>query len=135
MLALVVIIFAATARGAGAQGTGLCTDSTNKRAWGYLHMYSGIVSSTIPEIVADRTSKGLPTLSYSQVKLVTDTAVCRSASLAYDAQLSTQRPTTPVIVLELGTKRVVIKDTGMGGRWLNMLFNQDFTALLQMIGL
>ena len=130
-LASVVVV----AERAGAQGTGLCTDSTNYRAWGYMHMYAGIVSSTVPAVVANRAAEGLPTLSYAQVKLVTDTAACRRASAAYDAQLETKRPNAQVIVVDLGTKRVVIKDTGMYGRWLNMLFDQNYTVLLRMIGL
>jgi hypothetical protein len=107
----------AIADSAGAQGTGVCTDSTNHRAWGYMHMYAGIVSSTVPAVIANRTAEGLPTLSYAQVKLVTDTVACRRASIAYDAQLETKRPNAQVIVIDLGTKRVVIKDTGMHGRW------------------
>lgn len=125
----------ALAEGARAQGTGVCTDSTNHRAWGYMHMYAGIVSSTVPAVVANRTAEGLPTLSYAQVKLVTDTAACRRASIAYDAQLEKKRPDAQVIVVDLGTKRMVIKDTGMHGRWLNMLFDQNYTSLLRMIGL
>jgi hypothetical protein len=135
MLVLGTLASVALAGSATAQGTGVCTDSTNHRAWGYLHMYAGTVSSTVPAVVADRTAKGLPTLSYTQVKLVTDTAACRTASIAYDAQLETKRPNAQVIVIELGTKRVVIKDTGMHGRWLNMLFDQNYATLLQMIGL
>lgn len=135
MLVLAVVASFTFAENVGAQATGVCTDSTDHRAWGYMHMYAGIVSSTVPAVVSDRTSKGLPTLSYAQVKLVTDTAACRKASIAYDAQLETKRPDARVIVVDLGAKRVVIKDTGMSGRWLNMLFDQNFATLLQMIGL
>ena len=131
----VVALTLAIAHTARAQGIGVCTDSTNHRAWGYMHMYAGIVSSTVPAVVANRTAEGLPTLSYAQVKLVTDTAACRRASIAYDAQLEKKRPDAQVIVIDLGTKRVVIKDTGMRGRWLNMLFDQNYTTLLRMIGL
>lgn len=118
-----------------AQGLGVCTDSTNQRGWFYKHKYAAYVSSTIPKIVADRNAAGLPALSYSQVQLVTDSATCRSASSAFDAQLTTKRPTVPVIVLALGTRRVVIKDTGSHGPWMNMIFNQDFSVLLDIIGM
>jgi len=130
-----VMVSALPTSKASAQGLGLCTDSTNQQGWFYKHKYAAYVSSALPKIVADRNATGLPTLSYSQVQLVTDTATCRAASNAFDAQLTTKRPTVPVIVLALGTKRVVIKDTGSHGPWMNMLFNQDFSVLLDIIGM
>jgi hypothetical protein len=45
------------------------------------------------------------------------------------------RPTTPVIVLEIGDRRIVIKDTGLSGRWINMLFSQDFATFLKSLTL
>jgi hypothetical protein len=35
-----------------------------------------------------------------------------------------------VVVLELGGTRAVIKDIGVGDHWLNVIFNQSFTAVL-----
>jgi hypothetical protein len=55
--------------------------------------------------------------------------------VAFDAQLQTPHPSEPVIVLELGTKRLVVKDLGNATRGLNMLFNAGFTTLLNMFWL
>jgi hypothetical protein len=61
---------------------------------------------------------------------VTDTVACRAASVAYDAQLMDKHPTEPVVLLELGTKRLVVKKADDGGRFLNMLFDQTLGVLL-----
>jgi hypothetical protein len=81
-------------------------------------------------MVAMRSETGLPNLAETQVRLVGDTTVCRTASAAIDAKRLNKYPATPVIVLELGTKRLVIKDVGLSGGRLNFLFNQDFSSLL-----
>jgi len=73
-------------------------------------------------------------MSPTQVKLVGDTAICRLASVAYDATLQNGRPLSPVIVIELGVKRAVIKDIAIGDYWLNLIFNQNFTTLLNKFG-
>ena len=79
-----------------------------------------------------RAELGLPTLSNSQVRIVADTTVCRIASQAYDATLQVPYPSEPVVVLELGNKRVVIKDIGFrGGTMMGILFDRSFTTLLQ----
>jgi hypothetical protein len=69
------------------------------------------------------------------VKLVADTTICRQASAAFDARVDGANSSTPVVVLELGTKRVVIKDLGRGGRLLNLLFNSDFTTFFKYLSL
>jgi hypothetical protein len=92
-----------------------------------------MVSRTDSETVAFRATSGLPTLTASLVRIVGDTTVCRAASVAYDARLAIPYPLRPVIVLELGNKRVVVKDTGRRGDRLNMLFNQDFTVWISNI--
>lgn len=118
-----------------AQTNGACMDSTSSASQFYRNSYEGVASRTDAASVAFRTSSGIPTLSPSQVRLVADTTVCRAASIAYDAQLQVPHPSEPVIVIELGTKRLVTKNFGTGGRWLNMLFNEDFTVLLKTLGL
>lgn len=116
-----------------AQTTGACADSTGERPPLYRDEYSSMASRTDSQTVAFRARSGLPTLSPAQVRIVGDTTVCRAASLAYDAALAVPHPSQPVIVLEVGTRRIVIKDIGRRGPWLNMLFNQDFTTLLYKI--
>jgi hypothetical protein len=83
-------------------------------------------------VVRFRNQTGLPTLQNSQVRLVGDTAICRIASQAYDATLEVPYPNEPVVVLEMGDKRIVVKDIGFrGGVMMALLFNQTFTTLLQ----
>lgn len=134
--AIASTLFLALALGAtnvAAQATGACADSTGERPPLYRDEYSSMASRTDSQTVAFRVRSGLPTLSPALVRIVGDTAVCRAASLAYDAALAVPHPSQPVIVLEVGTRRVVIKDIGRRGPWLNMLFNQDFTSLLYKI--
>ena len=115
---------------ARAQGNGPCMDSTSSASRNYRSNYQALVSLTDPASVARRNRTGIPTLTPSQVRLVADTTVCRAASTAYDARLQIPHPSEPVLVLELGTKRLVVKDLGNGARGLNMMFNIDFTTVL-----
>lgn len=122
---------------AKAQAGGACADTTTAFAKFYKGTYAEFVSSSRSELVQQRSSTGYPNVAASAVKFVADTTVCRTASIAYDNQLDTKRPTLPVLVLELGTThRIVIKDTGRGlGRWLNMLFDSTFSTLINHIAL
>lgn len=118
-----------------AQENGPCMDSTSAASRNYKSNYEALVSMTDPASVARRNRTGIPTLAPSQVRLIADTTSCRAASVAYDAQLQTPHPSEPVIVLELGMTRLVVKDLGNGSRALNMLFNVGFTALVNMFWL
>ena|SRR5687767_10371802 len=131
----VVTIIALYPVGASAQANGPCMDSTSSTSRNYKSNYEALASLTDPASVARRTRTGIPTLTPSQVRLVADTAVCRAASIAFDAELQTPHPYGPAIVLELGTKRLVVKDLGNATRGLNMLFNAGFTTLLNMFWL
>jgi len=129
---LAILMSWATPHALSAQSPGPCNDSTTARARDYRNYYGVLVSVTDTQVVRVRTELGIPTLSNSQVHIVADTTVCRIASQAYDATLEVPHPSEPVVVLELGTKRVVIKDIGFrGGTMLNLLFDQGFTTLLQ----
>lgn len=128
----VLAVLLTTVNPVHAQGTGACSDSTTSQARGYRDYYGALVSVTDTATIRVRNQIGLPSLSNSQVRLVGDTAVCRTASQAYDATLAVPYPSAPVTVLELGSKRVVIKDIGFrGGVLLNLLFDQGFTTMLQ----
>lgn len=119
---------------AHAQTPSICADTASQRSQIYRDNYRLLVSGTDTATVNFRARSGLPTLSPTQVRLVGDTAVCRTASIAYDATVSSPDPLEPMIVLELGSKRIVAKNSGRRGPWLNLLFNQDFTSLLYKIG-
>ena len=118
-----------------AQSNGPCMDSTSSMSRFYRNSYEGIVTRTDGNGVAWRTSEGIPSLTPSQVRLVADTTICRLASTAFDARVDGADPATPVVVIELGDKRIVIKDLGRGGRLLNLLFNADFTTFIKYLSL
>ena len=106
-----------------AQTNGACADTTTTQARGYRDYYGVVVSRTDTAAIRVRNQIGLPSMSNSQV--------CRIASQAYDATLEVPYPTQPVILLELGTKRVVVKDIGFrGGVMMNLLFDQAYGTLL-----
>jgi hypothetical protein len=125
-------VVALPAKMAAAQAGGPCVDSASVASRGLKSVYEALVSLSDPESVALRNQTGIPTLTPSQVKLVADTTVCRAASIAYDARLQAKRPAEPVIVIELGTKHVVMKQAENGGRSLDMLFSAGFTTVLNM---
>lgn len=109
-----------------AQNVG-CVSPTDTRAGLYRAAYGGMVSGTDPGYVAQRANLGLPTLSASQVIVVTDTTTCRIASAAYDHELDVSAPSEAPLVLQLGTQYVVVKRLDSDGGRISVLFNQDFT--------
>lgn len=135
MVSVVVGMIALSPQHATAQPNGPCMDSTSSISRFYRNSYEGIATTSNADIAAWRASKGIPTLTASQVRLVADTAICRSASTAFDARVNEADPAAPVVVIELGSKRLVIKDLPHGGRLLNMLFNTDFTILYKVLSL
>jgi hypothetical protein len=116
-----------------AQTVGACADSSGSRAKSYRDNYALSVSSTDTAMISFRSRTALPTLASTQVMLISDTTVCRAASRAFDSQMLIKHPEKPVIVLQLGTKRMVIKDVGMTDGWLNMLFDSTFTTVFSRI--
>lgn len=118
-----------------AQSNGPCMDSTSSISRFYRNSYEGIATRSDANSLAWRTSQGIPTLTASQVKLVADTTACRAASTAFDSRVDGASAAMPVVVIELGTKRIVIKDLGRGGRLLNLLFNSDFTTFFKYLSL
>src|SRR5207253_927558 len=130
LYAIVTCASALTPTDTFAQSTGVCADTTNATTKYYRDYYRLAVSSTASQMVSFRNDTGLPNLTAAQVHLVADTAVCRIASTAFDAKRLNKYPVAPVIVLELGTKRMVIKDVGLTGGRLNFLFTLDFSILL-----
>lgn len=130
-VAFVLVMISGWASVLSAQSTSACSDSTTDQSRGSRDYYGTLVSAPDTQVVRVRTQLGLPTLLNSQVRIVGDTTVCRAASNAYDAYLASPRPNQPVLVLEVGTKRIVSKDIGFrGGVLLNLLFDQTFTTVL-----
>ena len=136
LLAIVVASWATIPSTSSAQGTGACYDPGSGRAINYKYAYGLMVSRTDTASARKRTALALPTLSPSQVQLVSDTTVCRKASAAFDSVVNVSYPTRPVIVLALGsTRRVVIKDLNFKGPRINLLFDQNFVTLVSRLGL
>ena len=109
-----------------AQSGGACADSTSTSAKYYRDYYRIAVSSTESHMVAFRSRTGLPSLAQTQVRFVGDTAVCRTASVALDAQRWDKFPQTPVIVLELSTALM----SGNSGRLERLILFRDRLDLL-----
>lgn len=130
---IAAILTLSMANASTAQTTGACNDSSTATAKGYRNYYGAFVSATDTQVVRVRNQLGLPTLTNAQVRIVSDTTVCRTASRAYDGTLEVPYPDTPVVVLEVGTKRVVVKDIGFKEFKLNLLLDGAFTTLLQRI--
>jgi hypothetical protein len=123
-------------RTAYAQSFNPCVDSTDLRIRSYRDWYNLQTSDADTAIVRERTQLMLPTLSANQVSIVADTTACRAASIAYDAELGLSQPNVPAMVLQLGTKRIVIKADGPTPYIpVNILFNQDFTQVINKFGL
>lgn len=114
----------------GAQAPRSCLDSASTTSRNYKSNYEALVSLTDSASVARRARTGIPTLLPSEVRLVTDSAACQTASAAYDSALKLPRPEVPVVVLQLGDKWLVVRTAENGGRSLNMLFNNTFATLL-----
>ena len=62
--------------GVRAQSNSPCMDSTSAMSRFYRNSYEGITTRSDANSAAWRTSKGIPTLTASQVKLVADTTIC-----------------------------------------------------------
>jgi hypothetical protein len=121
---------------AAAQTSSACFDSTSTLARGIRNKYGVIVSRNDSVGTMWRTKLGLPPLSNGQVHIVGDTAICRIASQAYDGALQESHPSEPVIVLELGTVRMVVKNIVITTEsMLGILFDQGFTSVLRRIWL
>jgi hypothetical protein len=119
---------------ANAQSVNPCVDSTDQRIRNYRDGYNILASDADTAIARRRSDLMLPTLSANQVLIVADTTACRAASIAYDAELGRSKPDVPAMVLQLATKRIVIKDDGTNPDIpVNILFNQDFTQVINKI--
>jgi hypothetical protein len=119
-----------TGRVRGVKSFGACVDSASTLATAYRDLYRALVSRTDESGAQKRAQLRIPALLPEQVRLVGDTAICRVASLAYDATLAKGKPNEQVVVLELGATRAAVKDIGVGDHWLNLIFNRDFTTVL-----
>jgi hypothetical protein len=134
LAALIGSIFTAAAPLA-AQATSPCVDPTSRRALDLRHIVGVMVSQADSVAANERTRFSLPQLAENQVTIVSDTTVCRTASTAYDAAVSTTAIDKPVVVLAFGAQRLVVKDYRFGEWLLAVLFNQNFTTIVKRFGL
>lgn len=118
-----------------AQTSSPCVDASSPLAIDLRHRVGVLVSLSDTISTNQRASLSLPALADNQVTIVTDTAVCRTASLAYDSVGSTVPINKPVVVLALGTQRLVIKEYHFGEWLLAILFNQTYTTMVKRFGL
>lgn len=118
-----------------AQSASPCVDPASSRALDLRHLVGVLVSQSDTIAANERTRFSLPVLAENQVTIVSDTTVCRTASLAYDAAASAVPIDKPVVVLALGAQRLVIKDYRFGEWLLAVLFNQNYTTMVKMFGL
>jgi hypothetical protein len=118
-----------------AQTTSPCVDPASRLALDLRHGVGVLVSLADTVHANQRTKFSLPLLAENQVTIVSDTTVCRTASLAYDAAVAHRTIDEPVVVLALGTQRLVIKDYPFGEWLLAILFNQNFTTMITRFGL
>ena len=131
-LALTVsVVFLVATKVVGGQGTSPCVDPTSTHALDLKHRVGVMVSLADTASGNERSRFSLPALSESQVSIVSDTTACRTASLAYDAAVSGTPINLPVVVLALGTKRLVIKEYRLGEWWLAILFTQDYATVVK----
>jgi hypothetical protein len=118
-----------------AQGASPCVDPTSTLATDLRHGVGVRVSQPDTISANERTRLGLPFLAENQVTIVSDTTVCRTASLAYDAAAAHRTIDKPVVVLALGTRRLVIKDYRFGEWLLAILFDQNYTTMVMKFGI
>lgn len=118
-----------------AQGSGQCVDPSSRFALDLRHQVGVIVSLSDTISANERARLNLPALAENQVTIVTDSATCGIASSAYDAAASTEPINRPVLVLALGTQRLVIKDYRFGEWTLAILFDQTYTTMVKRFGL
>ena len=122
-------------RDVSAQGFGPCVNPSSTDATDLKHRVELLVSLSDSISANQRTRLSLPSLAANQVTIVSDTTVCRAASLAYDAAVAHRTIDKPVVVLALGTQRLVVKDYPFGEWLLAVLFNQTFTTMIKRFGL
>lgn len=129
------VILSGAARDGAAQGYGPCVAASSTDAKDLQHRVELLVSLNDSISANQRTRLNLPALAANQVTIVSDTTECRAASLAYDAAVAHRTIGKPVVVLALGTQRLVVKDYPFGEWLLAVLFNQSFTTMIKRFGL
>jgi len=134
LLAAAVIVLCATGAraGIGEQQSGCrAYDST----WiGELSEYQTLASDTDSITAVSRTLYNLPQLPEDSVSLVSDSATCMRAVLAYGRNLDVPDTTTPrqVILVRFGSARYVVGDPQVtdGEFTIDMVFDSSFTTVL-----
>jgi len=94
----------------------------------YRDGYASMVSRTDSQSVAQRVAFKIPMLLPSQVAVVSDSAVCRTASTAFDKALGVSAPNEAPIVLRLGNYWAVVKRLAFQHYRPNVIFDSTFTT-------
>ena len=98
-----------------------------------LSSYKWLATATDTSNVASRQTMGLPAIAASEVSLVADTAVCRTAVNAFNnALLPEAASTLSVHVIRFGpTRYAVFDENRMAGEWIyRVIFNTAFTQVV-----
>jgi len=100
---------------------------------GYMGQFRTIVSNTDSANVSDRVFLHLPQLPADSVSIVTDSATCARAALAYGRNLDVPDTLTSrqVITIRVGATRYIVGDPhyGSGGYMLDMVFDSSFDTM------
>jgi hypothetical protein len=102
-----------------------------------LTMYRNTATITDTAFNTWRSSIGLFAVDSNQVKLVSDTTVCRSALSAYNnALLPDSVQSTAVDVIRYGSTRYIVGDSARnGGEWTpHVVFDTLFAQVIASIG-
>lgn len=113
------------------QVPGCSADTASARI--YSDGYASMVSRTDSQSVAQRVAFRIPMLRPSQVTVVTDYAVCRTASAAFDRAFGVSALNEAPIVLQLGNQWAVIKHLNFQHYHPNVIFDKPFTTAIARI--
>lgn len=133
---LMVGVLLVTITGTASSGLSVAADSPcstpNDGSATLLASYKWLATATDTSNVARRQAMGLSSIAASEVSLVADTAVCRTAVNAINnALLPESATTTEVHVLRFGATRYVVFDEfRTAGEWIyRVIFNASFSQV------
>lgn len=130
-VAIAETIYATTARANAVQMQSGCIGTV--APWvGYMGDFKTIVSGTDSANTSYRTLWHLPQLSADSVSLVTDSATCARAALAYGRNLDVPDTLTArqMVTIRVGPTRYVVGDPNYGSSYmLVMVFDSSFDTV------
>ncbi|MGH7607341.1 MAG: hypothetical protein ACREME_08380 [Gemmatimonadales bacterium] len=116
----------------GQQGGCLPADD---EATGLLSYALELATSTDPEVVDTRKEYGILQVAASEVELVTNDAVCKTAGREYKSSVGLNGPAPAVHVVRIGTRYIVETPEALVGEFVvHVVFDSDFNELAQFGG-